>query len=167
MPLNRFHNSGRWFLGSHWLKSSRWEKKRSLAQAFSSSRRAPPIRIELMFFDGVDERRGLEAIAARVCSRFLLGLLESIVAWTLPTMRRAPRRSTRLSRNSIVSGKLCPVSMCTSGIGMRLEQALAARWVTTMLSLRPENGWRTVELGRDFAQHVDGLGFEFRQMINL
>ena len=30
-------------LRSHWPKSSRWEKKRSFALAFSSSRRAPPI----------------------------------------------------------------------------------------------------------------------------
>ena len=41
-PLKRFHNSGRWFLGSHWPSVSRKEKMRSLARDFSSSRRAPP-----------------------------------------------------------------------------------------------------------------------------
>ncbi len=42
--LNSVHSSGRWALGCHWPKLSRWLKMRSLARAFSSSRRAPPIR---------------------------------------------------------------------------------------------------------------------------
>ena len=41
-PLNSDHSSGRWFFGSHCPNSSRKEKTRSLARAFSSSRRAPP-----------------------------------------------------------------------------------------------------------------------------
>ena len=41
--LNSVHSSGRWALGCHWPKLSRCEKMRSLARAFSSSRRAPPI----------------------------------------------------------------------------------------------------------------------------
>ncbi len=41
--LNSVHNSGRWSFGCHWPKLSRWLKMRSLARAFSSSRRAPPI----------------------------------------------------------------------------------------------------------------------------
>ncbi len=42
--LYRFHSSGRWFFGSHWPNASRNEKMRSLARAFSSSRRAPPMQ---------------------------------------------------------------------------------------------------------------------------
>jgi hypothetical protein len=42
--LNSVHSSGRCSLGCHWPKLSRWLKMRSLARAFSSSRRAPPIR---------------------------------------------------------------------------------------------------------------------------
>src|SRR4030066_1115794 len=42
-PLNIFHNSGLWFLGSHCPNSFRCEKKRSFALAFSSSRLPPPI----------------------------------------------------------------------------------------------------------------------------
>src|SRR3546814_1611894 len=41
--LNRFHSSGRCALGSHCPNSLRKENTRSLARAFSSSRRAPPI----------------------------------------------------------------------------------------------------------------------------
>src|SRR3954447_8068693 len=41
-PLYRLHSSARWRRGSHWPKSSRKEKMRSLALARSSSRRAPP-----------------------------------------------------------------------------------------------------------------------------
>src|SRR5437867_684347 len=41
--LYRLHSSGRWFFGSHWPNSSRKENTRSLARAFSSSRRAPPM----------------------------------------------------------------------------------------------------------------------------
>ena len=42
--LYRSHSSGRWSFGSHWPNSSRNEKMRSLARAFSSSRRAPPMQ---------------------------------------------------------------------------------------------------------------------------
>ena len=44
LPLYRLHSSGRWPFGSHWPNSSRNEKIRSLARAFSSSRRAPPMQ---------------------------------------------------------------------------------------------------------------------------
>ncbi|CAM5554625.1 hypothetical protein STENM327S_04592 [Streptomyces tendae] len=41
-PLYRFHSSGRWRRGYQWENSSRSENTRSLARAFSSSRRPPP-----------------------------------------------------------------------------------------------------------------------------
>ena len=42
--LYRSQSSGRCAFGSHWPNSSRKEKMRSLARAFSSSRRAPPMQ---------------------------------------------------------------------------------------------------------------------------
>ena len=63
--LYRFHSSGRWFFGSHWPNSSRKEKTRSLARAFSSSRRAPP--------NSASNRcSSIASSRVTVCSRFLL-----------------------------------------------------------------------------------------------
>src|ERR1017187_8787873 len=64
--LKMFHSSGRWLFGSHWPNSSRKEKTRSLALAFSSSRRPPPeYRVELMLLDGIEQGRGLQPVTAR------------------------------------------------------------------------------------------------------
>jgi hypothetical protein len=63
--LNRVHSSGRWALGCHWPKLSRCEKMRSLARAFSSSRRAPPIRAsKAEFFNRFEQRDRLVHVAA-------------------------------------------------------------------------------------------------------
>jgi hypothetical protein len=63
--LNRFHSSGRWFLGSHWPFSSRNEKMRSLARDFSSSRRAPPIAASKPPLpQAIEKRLGLQQTAA-------------------------------------------------------------------------------------------------------
>ena len=141
LPLKRFHNSGRWFLGSHCPKSSRWLKKRSFARAFSSSRRAPPMQASYLPFSMVSN-------SVAICNRLRLACAPvssrtrppSMVACTLPTTSCTPSRSAKASRNSMVSGKLWPVSMCTSGMGMRAgAKAFAARCVTTMLSLPPLN----------------------------
>ena len=48
--------------------------------------------------------------------------------------------ATRRSRNSITSGKLCPVSTCITGNGIRAGQnAFSASASITMESLPPEN----------------------------
>ena len=119
LPLKRFQSSGLWFLGSHCPKSSRCEKKRSFARAFSSSRRAPPIAASILL-DSIASRRVV------VCKAFRLAFLPvssctapvSIDSCTDPTISSAPKSLIRLSRNSIVSGKLCPVSICIKGKGI-------------------------------------------------
>src|ERR1700683_1873876 len=80
-----FHNSGRWTLGSHWPNSSRKLNTRSLARAFSSSRRATPTAaanlfsriarrrgaaqadggVELVLADRAQQRHGLNRVARR------------------------------------------------------------------------------------------------------
>ena len=62
--LNSVHSSGRCSLGCHWPKPSRWLKMRSLARAFSSSRRAPPIRqSKRCSLDRFQQRHRLVAVA--------------------------------------------------------------------------------------------------------
>ena len=62
-----FHSSGRWFLGSHWPKSSRRLTTRSLARAFSSSRRPPPkTPSKRCARDGLEQRLGLQRVAGAV-----------------------------------------------------------------------------------------------------
>ncbi len=59
---------------------------------------------------------------------------------TEATSSVAPSSSTERSRNSSTSGKLCPVSMCMTGNGIRPGQKAfwASRNMTTE-SLPPEN----------------------------
>ncbi len=64
----------------------------------------------------------------------------SMASWTEPTTRRADSCAARASRNSITSGKLWPVSMCTSGKGSFAGQnAFSATRSMTIESLPPEN----------------------------
>ena len=140
-PLNRFHNSGRWFFGSHWPNESRWEKKRSFARAFSSSRRAPPRQASNLCCS-------MALSSAGICRRLRLGFgpvsslarPASISACTLPIINSAPTSLAKRSRNTIVSPKLCPVSTCTSGNGsLDGQKAFCAKRTITMESLPPEN----------------------------
>src|ERR1700722_6153682 len=140
-PLYRFHSSGRWFLGSHWPKSSRKENTRSFARARSSSRRAPPNAAS----------KPCSAIASSsvtVCSllRDARGPVSStarplsIESCTLATIRRSPSSFTRRSRYSITSGKLCSVSTCISGNGNGAGlNAFSAKRSSTIESLPPLN----------------------------
>ena len=119
LPLKMFHNSGRWFLGSHCPNSSRCEKKRSLARAFSSSRRAPPNAASNLCCSSVSSN-------VTVCSLLRLAVYPFsstarpvfIDSSTEPTIKSAPNSSTNSSRYVMVSSKLCPVSICTNGNGM-------------------------------------------------
>ena len=64
----------------------------------------------------------------------------SIESCTEATTSLAPSSATVRSRNSSTSGKLCPVSMCMTGNGMRPGQkAFWARRSMTTESLPPEN----------------------------
>src|SRR5271166_762509 len=140
-PLYRLHSSGRWRWGSHWPNSSRKDRIRSLARARSSSRRAPPKAAS----------KSCSAIASSsvtVCSRLrdARGPVSSttrplsIDSCTLATISRSPSSATRRSRNSITSGKLCPVSTCISGNGNGAgRNAFSARRSSTIESLPPLN----------------------------
>ncbi len=64
----------------------------------------------------------------------------SIDSCTDATIRATSNWATVWSRNSITSSKLCPVSTCITGNGMRAGQkARWARWSMTTESLPPEN----------------------------
>ena len=123
-------------------------------------------RVELVFLDGVDERRRLEAVAARGGARFLLdfagdGRLDA-------TYNEAGAEAFGKGCHGIRSSRevVSRVDVCRHR-DASWAKALAARWVTTMLSLPLRTGWPDGRIGPRRAQHVDGLGFEFRQMIEV
>ncbi len=83
-----------------------------------------------------------------VCSRFRLAQRPvssvtrpaSMESCTDATMSRTPSSATRLSRNSMTSLKLCPVSTCMTGNGIRAgRNAFSASASMTTESLPPEN----------------------------
>ncbi len=119
LPLKMFQSSGRWFCGCHSPKSFLCEKNLSLARAFSSSRRPPPPAASNPCSSMVSRR-------VTVCRAFLLALSpvssltepSSIDFWTLPMISFALYCFAKASRNVRHSGKLWPVSMCTSGKGI-------------------------------------------------
>src|SRR5712672_704840 len=137
--LYRFHSSGRWFFGSHWPNSSRNENTRSLARAFSSSRRAPPMAAS-------NESSAIASSRVTDCAAFLLSskrrsltVPRRIESSTERTISRSWRSAARMSRKAITSGKLCPVSICISGNGnFAGRKAFSARRSRTMESLPPE-----------------------------
>ena len=113
--LNRVQSSGRWAFGAHWPKLSRWLKMRSLARAFSSSRRAPPIsaskRNSSMASSSVTDWCALR-LSSAWARRTVPRAMESS---TLRTISSAPSSAARRSRKSVTSGKLWPVSIISSG----------------------------------------------------
>ncbi len=138
--LNRLHSSGRWALGSHWPNSSRNEKMRSLARAFSSSRRAPPMQASKPNSSIASSSVTACAALRESVSRRSTTLPRAIESSTLRTIRVSPSSAARASRKAITSSKLCPVSMCISGKGKRPgRNAFSARRSSTTESLPPEN----------------------------
>ena len=113
--LNSVQSSGRCALGCHWPKPSRCEKIRSLARAFSSSRRAPPIsaskRNSSMASSSVTDWCALRLSSGRA-RRTVPRFMESS---TLRTTSSAPSSFARRSRKAVTSGKLWPVSIISSG----------------------------------------------------
>ena len=114
---------------------------RSLALAFSSSRRAPPKTASWRPSAMARNRVG-------VCSRLRVapGDVSSTVrpasmsSCTRATTRRTPSAAAWRSRNSSTSSKLRPVSTWRTGKGTGAGQkALRARCSMTMESLPPEN----------------------------
>ncbi len=143
--------------------SSRNEKTRSFARARSSSRRAPPSAAS-------NPLAAIASSSVTVCSRLRdapgpvssTARPESIDSCTDATISRSPSSRTRRSRNSITSGKLCPVSTCRTGNGKRAgRNAFSASRSSTIESLPPENmQHRPLELGGHLAHDEDRLGFE-------
>ena len=114
---------------------------RSFALAFSSSRLAPPNTASNRF-------SSIASSSVVVCSRFRLAQRPvssatrpaSIESCTDATISRVSACCTRRSRNSSTSAKLCPVSTCITGNGIRAGQnARSARASITIESLPPEN----------------------------
>ena len=138
--LNSVHSSGRCALGCHCPKLSRCEKMRSLARAFSSSRRAPPIKASKRNSSIASSKvtdwctlRDSPGWASRTVPRF-------IESSTLRTISSAPSSLARRSRKAVTSGKLWPVSIISSGYGIRAApNAFSAHRSRTSESLPPEN----------------------------
>ena len=122
--------------------SSRKLNTRSLARAFSSSRRAPPNTapnlFSLMPRSSVD---GLQPVARGARA----GVLDDaagvdVVLHAAPRSAAGRTCSTVRSRNSMTSSKFSPVSTCITGNGTGAGQnALTARCSMTTESLPPEN----------------------------
>src|SRR5690606_24935773 len=113
---------------------------RSLARAFSSSRLAPPIQASKPYCSMVSKSvtvcKGLRLAFFPFCS---MTLPWSILSCTEPTISRSPSCSTSQSLNSIVSGKLCPVSICTKGKGnLPGRKAFLARWTNVYYLSHPK-----------------------------
>ena len=85
------------------------------------------------------------------------------------TISRSPSSAARWSRKAITSGKLWPVSMCSSGNGKRPgRNAFSARRSSTSESLPPEKSSAGLTaLARDLAQDVDRFGFEPAEVIGI
>src|SRR5215217_1051855 len=139
-----FQSSGRCARGSHWPKSSRKEKIRSFARARSSSRRAPPnaaskppcsiASSSVTVWSRLREVPGLDG------SHSSMARPAAIESSTLATISVSPSSATRRSRNSSTSGKLWPVSTCSTGKGKGPgRHAFSASRSRTIESLPPEN----------------------------
>ena len=124
--------------GSHWPNSSRKLNTRSLARAFSSSRRAPPNSASKRYFSTASSSTGVW-IRLRVPSAGSRTSPLASASGTLATIRLSASSSTRRSRNSSTSAKLCPVSTCMTGNGIGAGQnAFSASRSMTIESLPPE-----------------------------
>ena len=144
---------------------------RSLARARSSSRRAPPnAASKPCSAIASSSVVGLQAVARGARA----GLLDHAAAVdrVLHARRRSAARrarATRRSRNSITSGKLCPVSTCMSGNGKPAgpERLLGEAQQHDRVLAAAEQQHRALELGRDLAHDVDRLGLERAQVVEL
>ncbi len=113
---------------------------RSFARAFSSSRRAPPIQASnlcsAIVSSNVTACAALRESVFGLRKRTVPRLIESSTA---PTISFSPNSATRLSRKVMTSGKLWPVSTCTSGNGnLPGRKAFSAMRSNTTESLPPE-----------------------------
>ena len=110
-----------------------------MARAFSSSRRAPPNSASNRYFSTASSSTGVW-MRLRIPSGDSRTRPASSASGTDATTSCTPSSATRRSRNSSTSGKLCPVSTCMTGNGIRAgANAFSARRSMTIESLPPEN----------------------------
>ena len=139
------------------------EKTRSLARAFSSSRRAPPKAASNC---APRSRRAASSSAAGCATRAARSPRHAARCRSTPgreaTISRSPSSATRRSRNSSTSGKLWPVSTCMTGNGNRAgpERLLGQAQQDDRVLAAGEQQHGPLELGGDLAHDVDRLGLE-------
>ena len=142
--------------------ASRSEKIRSLARARSSSRRAPPnTASNRLVGDGVEQRHGLQRVAGAVRPLGEPAVVDVVLHLGDRAAAGRTRRRPR-SRKSSTSGKLCPVSTCSSENGTgagpeRLERQVQHQHRVLAAG---EQDHRPVELAGHLAEDVDRLGLE-------
>ena len=127
--------------------------------------RAADRGIEAELLDRVEQRDGLQRVAAGVGPVSSFTRPWSIESWTRRTINVQSMSATNRSRNVSVSGKLWPVSMCSNGKGHargRKRLARQPRGDDRVLAAG-EQQRGSFELGGDLAQNVDGFVFEVRQ----
>ena len=145
------------------------ENTRSLARAFSSSRRAPPKTASKRFSSmRVEQRGGLQPVAAGPRAGLLdrPGRRRSSSCTEADDEPDAELARPPRSRNSMTSGKLWPVSTCITGNGMRAGQNAFVGEVQhdDRVLAAGEQQHRALELGGDLADDVDRLGLERPQV---
>ena len=166
-PLYRFHSSGRCTFGSHWPNSSRKLNTRSLARAFSSSRRAPPNAASNLF-------SRIARSSVTVCSGLRDGIVSttrpaSMSSCTLATISRTPA-----SCDELVAGLQHLVEV-VPGVDMHHRERQAARPERLERQMQHDDGvlaageqqHRPLELRGHLPNDVDGLGLQRAQMAQL
>ena len=163
--LNSVHSSGRCSLGCHWPKLSRCEKMRSLARAFSSSRRAPPIsaskRNSSIASSSVTDWCTLrDSPRMRQAHGAALHRVLEMAARSARSPSSATRRVAELGH----LGKVVAGVDISSGYGRRPRTAVGAALLKAfsahlqqhqrILAAREQQG-RALEGGRHFAQDED------------
>ena len=122
-----------------------------------------------MFFDGVDEGRGLEAVAARVGARFFLDF-----AGIDGRLDAADDEPGAEALHQVVA-EFEGLGEVVAGVDVNERHGDAAgrkglgREVghhDAVLAAGEQDGG-PVKLGRNFAQHVNGLGFELGQVVEV
>ena len=161
--LYRFHSSGRCSFGSHWPKLVAEREDALLgarlllvAPRAADAARRSGIPRSLRAASPTGARCGFRRGARSRTRRC------AIESSTVRTIRRSPSSATRRSRNSITSGKLWPVSTCSSGNGKRAraKRLLGEAQQHERILAAGEQQRRVRALAGDLAQDVDRFGLE-------
>ena len=158
-----FHSSGRWFFGSHCPYWSRKLKMRSLARAFSSSRRAPPKtaswRPSVMARRRVGVCRRLRVAPGDVSSTVRPASMSSC---TRATSRRTP------ARGDVAVPELEHLGEVAAGVDVHDREGHRGRPEGLLGQVQHDDGvlaareeqHGALELRRHLTEDVDRLGLE-------